>query len=157
MRRLILALVPVAMGCSAASSEGTTAHTQTVGQIDIAARYEGDTIIADVRPARNDAELVVTFERASSTATLRSKYGQSQTLPVDVFPNDLDEATGYLATPLRKGTESQSPASGVKTNNYVPPPDDCLHYCYAQCDDAFPHACPNAVCRFGCYVGCTTR
>jgi hypothetical protein len=145
-------------GCAAESSGEKT--ESNVGSSVVASHEDGSTIVSSVSSDKVDDSLTITFNRDARSAKLTPKFGQARTLQLDTVPTNVAEADRYVGDALARGTnaaQGKSAAAGVTPKTFEPPPADCLHTCYGVCDDAFPNACQNAVCRFGCYVGCTSK
>ncbi len=148
-------------GCSSGSGSGAAGdETHTVGSASVTSHADGSTIVSAVSSQKTDDTLTITFDAAQQSARLVPKFGQPTTVHLDQVPADVEAANAFVSDALARGSDAAhggAKTGGVTTKSYEPPPADCLHTCYGVCDDAFPNACQNAVCRFGCYVGCTSQ
>lgn len=159
----LVGLVGVA-GCSSGDSTEGVRET-SVGSSVLASHEEGNKIVSSISSSKTDDSLTITFDPAARTAKLTPKFGQAKTITLDAVPGDVDAANRYVGDALTRGTNAAQPAApkttgaatGVTPQTFAPPPAECLHTCYGSCDEAFPNACQNPVCRFGCYVGCTSK
>lgn len=152
---VLITLTAVA-GCAADSTEEKS--DTSVGSSVVASHEDGKKIVSSISSPKTDDSLTITFDPAAHSAKLTPKFGQAKTVPLDVVPTSVAEADRYVGDALARGTNAAKPTgAGLTPKTFEPPPADCLHTCYGVCDDAFPNACQNAVCRFGCYVGCTSK
>lgn len=148
----------LAVGCAAETSTKDDSSQEAVGGAVVSSRTDNDKIVSSISSSKTDDTLTVTFDRAGHTARLTPRFGQSKVVPLDAVPADTNAANKYVSDALTRGTATgQNTRGGIAPKTFEPPPEDCLHTCYGVCDDAFPNACQNAVCRFGCYVGCTSK
>ena len=155
---LVLVLVSrlVAACSSASSGSAPPSRTTAVGAYTVETLAEGDNFVALATTARTDDALTVTFERASRTARIETRYAPARSVPLESFPEDVDAANQRVADPLAIGYIKASGASSSKAKVPDPPWSVCANPCFEACDAQLPDAVHNAACRFGCTNGCTT-
>ncbi len=153
------ALSCLAAACSSASTgSAPPSRTVAVGAYTVETLVDGDNFVSLVSTARSDDALSVTFERATRTARIEPKYGQSKTVGLETFPEDVDAANHRIADPLAVGFAKASAAgSAPKPKAVALPPPACANPCFDACDAQYPDAAQNAACRFGCSNGCVQR
>jgi hypothetical protein len=144
--------------CSAESSTPEPAPSEASGPANVKSEERGDTVESTVSSDKTDDHLKITFDKKNRAARIAPKFGQAKTVAMEDVPANAAAASRMLSQALdTAAAASRRDAKGVKTQSIDPPSTGCANDCAAACDEAYPQACLNAACKFGCGVCCASN